>query len=57
LLNLLQQRGWIDHSDDLPRLASELSDNPDETDPSRLLVDLIARTSSGPSCMVSTIEA
>jgi hypothetical protein len=33
-----------------------LSDNPDETDPSRLLVDLIARTSSGPSCMVSTIE-
>jgi hypothetical protein len=57
LLNLLQQRGWIDQSADLPRLASELSDNPDETDPSRLLVDLIARTFSGPFCMVSTIEA
>jgi len=47
LLDLLQRRGWIDHPDDLPPLASPLCDNPGETNPSRLLVDLIARSTTG----------
>jgi hypothetical protein len=56
LLDLLQRRGWIDHPDDLPPLASPLCDDPGETDPSKLLVDLIARSTTGQWRMAGTLQ-
>jgi len=57
LLDLLRRRGWIDHPDDLPPLASPLCDDPSETDPSKLLVDLIARSTSGLWLMAGTLQS
>ena len=56
LLDLLQRRGWIDHPDDLPPLASPFCDDPNETDPGRLLADLIARSTTGPWLLAGTLQ-
>jgi hypothetical protein len=54
LLNLLLHRGWIEQPQALPQLASELNDDPNETDPDILLTDLISRTSTGLGCLART---
>jgi hypothetical protein len=57
LLDLLVQRGLIDHPDDLPQLAADLCDDPTSTNTSRLLVDFIGRTATGYWWQPRTLEA